>query len=66
MRVSVAGTDILSCFGTIDINADLITSKNKIRFYYKGDRGAKMDNWNRLYNKKLTRFYETNTAAPKA
>ncbi|TDL84355.1 hypothetical protein [Meridianimarinicoccus aquatilis] len=49
------GFTIKTEFGKVDVKADLDTAANKIRFYYKGDRGANLG-WNRLYNKKFSRF----------
>ncbi|MCP5087321.1 MAG: hypothetical protein GY952_11025 [Rhodobacteraceae bacterium] len=49
------GFTIKTEFGSIDVKAELATVDNKIRFYYKGDRGPNMG-WNRLYNRKFTRF----------
>ena len=49
------GFTIPTEFGSIDVKAELATADNKIRFYFKGDRGPNMD-WNRLYNRKFSRF----------
>lgn len=54
-KVLEEGFTIKTEFSQVDVKADLDMAANKIRFYYKGDRGANLG-WNRLYNKKFSRF----------
>lgn len=49
------GFTIPTSFGSIDVKAELDTTANKIRFFYKGDRGPNR-NWIRLFNRKFSRF----------
>lgn len=46
---------IKTSLGYIDIRADLAIADNKIRFYYRGEKGAQRP-WTRLYNKSFRRF----------
>ncbi|MFT6675413.1 MAG: hypothetical protein ACJAVM_001605 [Sulfitobacter sp.] len=55
-RLVEEGFTLSTEFGSIDVKAELATADNKIRFYYKGDRGPDKDNWTRLFNRKFSRF----------